>query len=69
MKQGHNTKVAVKVVNGRLVGPTLADPGMDRKILAAQRSMFPTREAAIAHFQKRGVLTATGNLTKAFSGS
>lgn len=68
MKQGHNTQVIVKVVNGRLVGPTLADPGMDQKILAAHKRMFPTREAAIKHFSKKGVLTPTGHLTKAYGG-
>lgn len=68
MKQGHDEKVTIHVVNGRLVGPTLADPGMDERIRAAQKSMFPDREAALAYFKKRGVLTAAGNLTKAFGG-
>lgn len=68
MKQGNYTKVDIKVVNGRLVGPTLADPGMEQKILAAQKRMFPTREAAIQHFSKKGVLTPTGHLTKAYGG-
>lgn len=58
----------VHVVNGRLVGPTLADPGMHKKILDAQHRMFPDREAAIAYFHKRGVLTPKGNLTKASGG-
>lgn len=59
---------AIRLVNGRLIGPTLADPGMDAKIEEAQRRMFPTREAAIAHFHKRGVLTRGGKLSKAFGG-
>ncbi|MNL07223.1 hypothetical protein D3C87_1278940 [compost metagenome] len=58
----------LRLVNGRLVGPTLADPGMDAKIEEAQRRLFPTREATIEYFHKRGVLTRTGKLTRAFGG-
>ncbi len=58
----------LRVVNGRLVGPTLADPGMDAAIKKAQNRLFPTREAAIEHFHKIGVLTKTGKLTKNYGG-
>lgn len=61
-----STGAGVRLINGRVIGPTLADPGMDKVVDAAQRRMFPTRQAAIEHFRKRGVLTSTGNLTKAF---
>lgn len=62
------TNDAVRIVNGRLVGPTLADPGMDEKVRDAQHRMFPTRQAAIDHFRKRGILTRTGKLTKNYGG-
>jgi agmatine/peptidylarginine deiminase len=69
MKHNKDTaQDALRVVNGRLVGPTLADPGMDKRIEEVQRRMFPTREAVIAHFHKRGILTRKGNLTKAAGG-
>ena len=58
----------LRIVNGRLVGPTLADPGMDEKVRDAQHRMFPPRQAAIDHFRKRGVLTRTGKLTKNYGG-
>lgn len=58
----------VHVVNGRVVGPTLADPGMLQKVNEAQSRMFPDRQAAIEHFRKQGVLTPAGNLTKAYGG-
>jgi hypothetical protein len=59
--------VAVHAINGRLVGPTLADPGMDEKVQEAQARMFPNRQAVIDHFHKRGVLTRAGNLTKGYA--
>jgi hypothetical protein len=70
MKHDRNvTKtVTVHAVNGRIVGPTLADPSLAAKVNEAAHSMFPSREAALRHFQKRGVLTAKGNLTKAYGG-
>lgn len=66
MKHERNvTKTAtVHAVNGRLVGPTLADPGMEKKVQQAQDRMFPNRQAVIDHFHKRGVLTRSGNLSK-----
>jgi hypothetical protein len=58
----------LRVVNGRLVGPTLADPGMQAAVKRAEKKLFPTREAAIEHFRKQGVLTKSGKLTKAYGG-
>jgi hypothetical protein len=58
----------LRMVNGRLVGPTLADPGMEAAVKRAQKKLFPTREAAIEHFRKQGVLTRSGKLTKAYGG-
>ncbi len=58
----------LRMVNGRLVGPTLADPGMEAAIKRAQGKLFPNREAAIKHFRKQGVLTKSGKLTKAYGG-
>ncbi len=58
----------LRMVNGRLVGPTLADPGMETAIKQAQKRLFPTREAAIEHLRKSGALTKTGKLTKNYGG-
>ncbi|MBU1358840.1 MAG: hypothetical protein KKC79_08710 [Gammaproteobacteria bacterium] len=58
----------VHIVDGRVVGPTLADPGMAKKVKEAQHRLFPDRKAALAHFRKQGVLTPSGNLTKAYGG-
>jgi hypothetical protein len=63
-----SVETGVRLVNGRVIGPTLADPGMDKKVHDAERRLFPNRQAAIDHFHKRGVLTANGNLTKAYGG-
>lgn len=61
-----HTEPVVRIVGGRLVGPSLADPGMDARIEQAQHDLFPTRQAAIDHFKKLGVLTPAGRLTKAY---
>ena len=69
MKQASpSSRDTLRVVNGRLVGPTLADPGMAKKVRDAQRRMFPTRQAFIDHFHKQGVLTPSGKLTKRYGG-
>lgn len=58
----------VRVLNGRLVGPTLADPGMDKVIRAHIKENFPDRESKLRFLQKSGLLTKTGKLTKAYRG-
>jgi hypothetical protein len=58
----------VTMVAGRLVGPTLADPELQGAVAEAAKTMFPSRAAALKYFQKRGVLTAKGNLTKRAGG-
>lgn len=56
------------VVNGRLVSRTIADSNMQAAVKRAEKQMFPNREAALEHFRKKGVLTPTGKLTKAYGG-
>lgn len=58
---------ALRMVNGRVVGQTLADL-TPAEVKKAQTKLFPTREAAIEHFRKQGVLTKGGKLTKAYGG-
>lgn len=58
----------VVMIEGRLVGPTLADPELREEVKKAAASLFPTREATLKYFVKRGVLTPTGKLTKRAGG-
>lgn len=65
---GRMQTTALHVVGGRLVGPTLADPGMEVMVRQAATRLFPSRAATIEHFRKQGVLTRSGKLTKAYGG-
>lgn len=60
--------VALKVVNGRLVGPSLADPLVKRE---ADKSMAVHRKSVDTlrdYYIKAGVITKGGKLTKRYGG-
>ena len=58
----------VRMVNGRLVSKTLADPELKDAVKKATRAMFPNREAFVKEMHRRGVLTATGKVSKKYGG-
>jgi flagellum-specific peptidoglycan hydrolase FlgJ len=58
----------VRIVNGRMVSKTLADPEIKAQVESANKKMFPNREAFIKEMHRRGVLTRTGKLTKNYGG-
>lgn len=58
----------VALINGRLVGPTLADPELQEEVKKAAAALLPNREAALKYFVKRGILTPSGKLTKRSGG-
>lgn len=59
---------ALRVVNGRLVGKTLADPDVQAAVKRASKIMFPDRESFIKEMHRRGVMTATGKVSKKYGG-
>lgn len=61
-------KGAVWIVDGRLVSKTLADPEIQQQLQADMKKKYPNKAAVIKEFQRRGILTPTGKLTKAYGG-
>jgi len=58
----------VKMVNGRLVSKTLADPELKGTVRKASKSIYPNKKAFVEEMARRGVLTRQGKLTKASGG-
>lgn len=58
----------VRVVDGRLVSKTLADPELKQAVQQANKSLYPTKQAFVEEMARRGVLTRAGKLTKASGG-
>lgn len=61
-------EAAMKMVNGRLVSKSLADPDMKSAVKEASKSIYPTKKAFVEEMARRGVLTRGGKLTKASGG-
>lgn len=61
-------EAAVKMVNGRLVSKSLADPDMKSAVKEASKSIYPNKKAFVEEMARRGVLTRHGKLTKASGG-
>lgn len=60
--------VGVKMVNGRWVSKTLADPDLKSTVHEASKSIYPDKKAFVEEMARRGVLTRGGKLTKASGG-
>lgn len=58
----------LRLVNGRIIGRTLADPDMREKVNAISKRAFPNKEAFVKEMNRRGVLTPTGKLSKKYGG-
>jgi hypothetical protein len=58
----------VRMVNGRLVSKTLADPDLKSAVTQAGKTMFASKEEFIKEMARRGVLTPSGKLTKQSGG-
>jgi hypothetical protein len=56
------------VVNGRLVGPTLNDPAVKKRLHALKSETRKNPEKARDEYIKRGLITRSGKLTKAYGG-
>jgi len=58
----------LRMVNGRLVGPTLNDPAVKKRLGALKTEIRKNPEKALDEYVKRGLLTQGGKLTKAYGG-
>jgi hypothetical protein len=58
----------LRMMNGRLVGPTLNDPEVKRQLAEKKQELRKDPEKLRAWYVKHGVLTATGRLTKDYGG-
>lgn len=58
----------LRLLNGRIVSKTLADPDLKAQVKSAEKRMFPNRDAFVKEMHRRGVLTATGRLSKNYGG-
>lgn len=58
----------LRVVNGRLVGPTLNDPDVKKRLGALKSELRKNPEKARDEYVKRGLITQSGKLTKAYGG-
>lgn len=58
----------LRLVNGRLVGPTLNDPAVKKRLGALKTEIRKNPEKALNEYVKRGLLTQGGKLTKAYGG-
>lgn len=58
----------LRVVNGRLVGPTLNDPAVKKRLGALKSESRKNPEKARDEYVKRGLITQSGKLTKAYGG-
>lgn len=58
----------LRVVNGRLVGPTLNDPIVKKRLGALKTASRKNPEKARDEYVKRGLITQSGKLTKAYGG-
>lgn len=58
----------LRLVNGRLVGPTLNDPAVKKRLGALKTEIRKNPEKALDEYVKRGLLTQRGKLTKAYGG-
>jgi len=58
----------LRVVNGRLVGPTLADPAVKKRLAASKSALREDPAKLRQEYVARGVLTKSGKLTKAYGG-
>lgn len=62
------SSAGVRMVNGRLVSKTLADPDLKSAVTRASKTMFASKEEFIREMARRGVLTPSGKLTKQSGG-
>jgi hypothetical protein len=58
----------LRMVNGRIVGPTLTDPQVQKELTAFKEELRSDPEKLRDWYVKQGLLTPGGKLTKAFSG-
>ena len=58
----------LRLVNGRLVGPTLNDPAVKKRLGAIKTEIRKNPGKALDEYVKRGLLTQRGKLTKAYGG-
>lgn len=58
----------VRVVNGRLVGPTLNDPAVKQELSAFKAELRKDPEKLREWYVKNGMLTPGGKLTKTYGG-
>lgn len=63
-----DSSASVRMVNGRLVSKTLADPDLKNAVTQAGKTMFASKEEFIKEMARRGVLTPSGKLTKQSGG-
>lgn len=60
--------LAVRLVNGRLVSPTLNDPEVKREVDAKMGALRKDLDALRAYYVQQRVITKGGNLTKRYGG-
>jgi hypothetical protein len=58
----------LRVVNGRIVGPTLNDPGVKQEISSFKSELRKDPEKLRDWYVKGGLLTPGGKLTKKYGG-
>lgn len=58
----------VRLVNGRIVSKTLADPDVQGRIRSVEKKMFPDQAAVRKEMYRRGVMTASGKVSKKYGG-
>ena len=58
----------LRVVNGRIVGPTLNDPAVKRELSAFKEDLRRNPEKLRDWYVKNGLLTPGGKLTKSYGG-
>ncbi|MFN7155237.1 MAG: hypothetical protein ACK4OE_16250 [Acidovorax sp.] len=59
---------AIRMVNGRLVSPTLNDPEVKKEVAAKMGVLRQDLDALRAYYVRQGVITKGGNLTKRYGG-
>jgi len=58
----------LRVVNGRIVGPTLNDPAVKQELSSFKSELRKDPEKLREWYVKNGVLTPGGKLTKTYGG-
>ncbi len=58
----------LRLINGRLVSPSLADPDVKRRVLKKTAALRKDVEALRASYVRDGVLNTDGTLTKRYGG-